>query len=72
MDEHRTTKGILTSIIDKLENRNMIIRFISKRDRQSHKLELGEKSKVVQDEHIKFEEEVKNSLMFLKNEKEVL
>ncbi|OOM16075.1 MarR family winged helix-turn-helix transcriptional regulator [Clostridium saccharobutylicum] len=51
-------KSTLTSIIDKLEKHNFIIRAISKRDRRSYKLELTQKGKEVQDEHIRFEEEV--------------
>lgn len=51
-------KSTLTSIIDRLEKRNLISRAISKRDRRSYKLELTEKGKIVQDDHIKFEEEV--------------
>ena len=50
-------KSTLTSIIDRLENRNLIVRAISKRDRRSYKLELTEEGKITQDEHIKFEEE---------------
>ena len=56
-------KSTLTSIIDRLEKRNLIIRAISKRDRRSYKLELTEKGKIVQDEHIKFEEEVYGKIM---------
>ena len=51
-------KSTLTSIIDRLEKRKLISRAISKRDRRSYKLELTEKGKISQDEHIKFEEEV--------------
>ncbi|MDR3594979.1 MarR family transcriptional regulator [Clostridium sp.] len=51
-------KSTLTSIIDRLEKRNLISRAISKRDRRSYRLELTEQGKIVQDEHIKFEEEV--------------
>lgn len=51
-------KSTLTGIIDKLEKHNFIIRAISKRDRRSYKLELTQKGKEVQDEHIRFEEEV--------------
>lgn len=51
-------KSTLTSMIDKLEKCDMVCRAISKRDRRSYKLELTEKGKLVQDEHIKFEEEV--------------
>jgi DNA-binding MarR family transcriptional regulator len=51
-------KSTLTSIIDRLEKRNLIVRAISKRDRRSYRLELTEQGKIVQDEHIKFEEEV--------------
>lgn len=51
-------KSTLTSIIDKLEKSNILNRAISKRDRRSYKLELTEKGKVIQEEHIKFEEEV--------------
>ncbi|OOM82293.1 HTH-type transcriptional regulator MhqR [Clostridium puniceum] len=56
-------KSTLTSIIDKLEKRNFVIRAISKRDRRSYKLELTEKGKVAQDEHIKFEEEVYGNII---------
>ena len=56
-------KSTLTSIIDRLEKRNLIVRAISKRDRRSYKLELTEKGKIVQDEHIKFEEEVYGKIM---------
>ncbi len=51
-------KSTLTGIIDKLEKRNIVGRAISKRDRRSYKLELTEKGKAVQEEHVKFEEEV--------------
>jgi len=51
-------KSTLTSIIDRLEKRNLIVRTISKRDRRSYRLELTEHGKMVQDDHIKFEEEV--------------
>lgn len=56
-------KSTLTSIIDRLEKHKLIIRAISKRDRRSYKLELTEKGKIVQDEHIKFEEEVYGKIM---------
>lgn len=58
LDVLNVPKSTLTSIIDRLEKHNLIIRAISKRDRRSYKLELTEKGKIVQDEHIKFEEEV--------------
>lgn len=51
-------KSTLTSMIDKLEKNNILIRAISKRDRRSYKLELTEKGKIIQDEHVKFEEEL--------------
>ena len=56
-------KSTLTSIIDRLEKRNLIVRAISKRDRRSYKLELTEKGKIAQDEHIKFEEEVYGNII---------
>ena len=56
-------KSTLTSIIDRLEKRNLIVRAISKRDRRSYKLELTEKGKIAQDEHIRFEEEVYGKIM---------
>jgi len=56
-------KSTLTSIIDRLEKRNLIVRAISKRDRRSYKLELTEEGKIAQDEHIKFEEEVYGKIM---------
>ena len=56
-------KSTLTSIIDRLEKRDLIVRAISKRDRRSYKLELTEKGKIAQDEHIKFEEEVYGKIM---------
>jgi len=56
-------KSTLTSIIDRLEKRNLIVRAISKRDRRSYKLELTEKGKIAQDEHVRFEEEVYGKIM---------
>lgn len=56
-------KSTLTSIIDRLENRNLISRAISKRDRRSYKLELTEDGKIAQNEHIKFEKEVYGKIM---------
>ncbi|MGN0143712.1 MAG: MarR family winged helix-turn-helix transcriptional regulator, partial [Clostridium sp.] len=56
-------KSTLTSIIDKLEKRNFVVRAISSRDRRSYKLELTEKGKRIQEEHIKFEEEVFGRIM---------
>jgi DNA-binding MarR family transcriptional regulator len=51
-------KSTLTSMIDRLEKQEFIVRAINKRDRRSYKLELTEKGKIVQVEHNKFEEEV--------------
>lgn len=56
-------KSTLTSIIDRLEKRNLISRAISKKDRRSYKLELTEDGKTAQDEHIKFEEEIYGKVM---------
>lgn len=56
-------KSTLTSIIDRLEKRNFIARAISNRDRRSYKLELTEKGRIMQDEHIKFEEEVYSKII---------
>ena len=56
-------KSTLTSIIDRLENRNLISRAISKKDRRSYKLELTEYGEIAQDEHIKFEEEIYRKIM---------
>jgi DNA-binding MarR family transcriptional regulator len=56
-------KSTLTSMIDRLENRNIIIRVISKRDRRSYKLELTEKGRIAQGEHIKFEEELYSKII---------
>lgn len=51
-------KSTLTSIIDRLEKNDIIVRAISKKDRRSYKLELTEKGMEVQKEHVKFEEEI--------------
>ena len=51
-------KSTLTSMIDKLEESGILSRAISKRDRRSYKLELTEKGKIIQGEHIKYEEEI--------------
>lgn len=51
-------KSTLTSIVDRLEKRDLIVRAISKRDRRSYRLELTENGKMIQGEHVKFEEEV--------------
>lgn len=56
-------KSTLTSMIDRLENRNIIIRVISKRDRRSYKLELTEKGRIAQGEHIKLEEELYSKII---------
>jgi DNA-binding MarR family transcriptional regulator len=56
-------KSTLTGIIDKLEKCNIVNRAISKRDRRSYKLELTEKGKAAQEEHVKFEEEVYGKIM---------
>ncbi len=57
-------KSTLTRIIDRLEKRNLIVRAISNRDRRSYRLELTEKGWVIQDKHIKFEEEVYGKIIF--------
>ncbi|AQR96783.1 MarR family winged helix-turn-helix transcriptional regulator [Clostridium saccharoperbutylacetonicum] len=56
-------KSTLTSIIDRLEKRNFIVRAISDRDRRSYKLELTQKGRKVQDEHMKFEDEVYGTII---------
>ena len=53
----------LTSIINRLENKGVIVRAISSRDRRSYQLELTEKGKMIQNEHVKFEEEVYGRVM---------
>ncbi|MBW9147794.1 MarR family transcriptional regulator [Clostridium sp. CM028] len=50
-------KSTLTSIIDRLEKRDLIVRAISNKDRRSYKLELTEEGHMAQEEHLKFEEE---------------
>lgn len=63
VDTLRLPKSTLTSIIDRLEKRNFIVRAISDRDRRSYKLELTEKGRKVQDEHMKFEGEVYGTII---------
>lgn len=63
VDTLRLPKSTLTSIIDRLEKRNFIVRAISDRDRRSYKLELTEKGRKVQDEHMKFEDEVYGTII---------
>jgi DNA-binding MarR family transcriptional regulator len=63
VDTLRLPKSTLTSIIDRLEKRNFIVRAISNRDRRSYKLELTEKGRKVQDEHMKFEDEVYGTII---------
>lgn len=63
VDALNIPKSTLTSIIDKLEKNDIIVRAISKRDRRSYKLELTEKGIEVQEEHIKFEEELYGKVM---------
>lgn len=53
----KVPKSTLTSIIDRLEKKDFIIRTISKKDRRSYKLELTDKGKKAQEEHEKFEYE---------------
>ncbi|APC40846.1 MarR family winged helix-turn-helix transcriptional regulator [Clostridium estertheticum] len=56
-------KSTLTSMIDRLEKRNLIIRTLSNKDRRSYKLELTTEGKMAQEEHSKFEEEVYGKIM---------
>lgn len=56
-------KSTLTSMIDRLEKRNLIIRTISNKDRRSYKLELTQEGHMAQEEHIKFEEEFYGKIM---------
>ncbi|MBZ9607142.1 MarR family transcriptional regulator [Clostridium estertheticum] len=56
-------KSTLTSMIDRLEKRNLIIRAISNKDRRSYKLELTQEGHMAQEEHIKFEEELYGKIM---------
>lgn len=50
-------KSTLTSIMDRLEKKNLIVRAMSSRDRRSYKLELTEEGKKAQQEHVDFEYE---------------
>ncbi|MCB2341086.1 MarR family winged helix-turn-helix transcriptional regulator [Clostridium estertheticum] len=56
-------KSTLTSMIDRLEKRNLIIRTLSNKDRRSYKLELTKEGNMAQEEHSKFEEEVYGKIM---------
>lgn len=58
VDELNVPKSTLTSMIDRLENRDIIVRGISKRDRRSYKLELTDKGRTIQNEHDEFEKEI--------------
>ena len=46
---------LLTSMIDRLEKKNLIKRAISTKDRRSYKLELTEEGRKTQVEHDKFD-----------------
>lgn len=50
-------KSTLTSMIDRLEKKNLIKRSISTKDRRSYKLELTEEGKKIQQEHDELENE---------------
>ncbi|AOR24456.1 MarR family winged helix-turn-helix transcriptional regulator [Clostridium taeniosporum] len=56
-------KSTLTSIIDRLEKKSIIVRSISNKDRRSYKLQLTEEGKNIQKEHIKFEEDIYGRVM---------
>ncbi len=48
----------LTSAVDRLENKQLVVRIISKRDRRSFGLELTKKGKKAQSKHIRAEKEL--------------
>lgn len=58
LEEVQVPKSTLTSMIDRLEKRDLICRAISNKDRRSYKLLLTEEGKNTQEEHVKFEQEV--------------
>lgn len=58
VDDINIPKSTLTSMIDRLENRNLIRRAISKKDRRSYKLELTSDGELVNKEHKDFEDEI--------------
>lgn len=58
LEEVQVPKSTLTSMIDRLEKRDLICRAISNKDRRSYKLLLTEEGKKTQEEHVKFEQEV--------------
>ncbi|WP_066497108.1 MarR family winged helix-turn-helix transcriptional regulator [Abyssisolibacter fermentans] len=58
-----TPKSTLTSAIDRLEKRNYLTRFISKRDRRSFGLKLTEEGKLAQKEHLELEHVVCSRLL---------
>ncbi|CDM70326.1 Hypothetical protein CM240_3209 [Clostridium bornimense] len=55
IDALKVPKSTLTSIIDRLERKNIIVRDISVRDRRSYKLKLTKEGVKVQKEHEEFE-----------------
>ena len=57
VDVLKIPKSTLTSMIDRLEKKNLIKRAISTKDRRSYKLELTEEGRKTQVEHDKFETE---------------
>ncbi|MEY8001387.1 MarR family winged helix-turn-helix transcriptional regulator [Clostridium sp. Mt-5] len=56
-------KSTLTSIINRLEKRNLINRTISNRDKRSYRLILTEQGILMQKEHIEFEKTVYDRIM---------
>ena len=61
----------LTSAVDRLENKQLVARTISKRDRRSFGLQLTNKGKEAQNKHISAEKELfKNILMSLDSNQE--
>ncbi|BAH07079.1 hypothetical protein CKR_2028 [Clostridium kluyveri NBRC 12016] len=56
-------KSTLTSMINRLEKRNLIKRTISSRDKRSYRLVLTEDGILAQKEHVELEEKVYNKIM---------
>ncbi|WP_234125120.1 MarR family winged helix-turn-helix transcriptional regulator [Clostridium hydrogenum] len=62
-DEIDVPKSSMTSMIDRLEKKNYLIRVISKRDRRSFGLKLTEEGMKIQEQHEKYEEEIFNFII---------
>ena len=63
LDSLKVPKSTLTSLINRLEEKNLLRRRISSRDKRSYGLELTEEGKLVQNEHVNMERAMYRKIM---------